>query len=84
MGTVVNEDAFIDENVIIQHHVTIGRNEKGGVPRIRDGACIGAYAIILGNIEIGENAKIGAGAVVTKAVQANVTVVENPAKKVNE
>ena len=43
------------------------------------GVRIGAYAIILGNIEIGENAVIGAGAVVTKSVPANVTVVGNPA-----
>lgn len=84
MGTVVNEDTFIGENVIIQHHVTIGRIERGGVPRIGNGVSIGAYAIILGDIDIGENAKIGAGAVVTKSVPANVTVVGNPARKVNE
>ena len=43
------------------------------------GVRIGAYAIILGNIEIGENVVIGAGAVVTKSVPANATVVGNPA-----
>ena len=34
LGVVVNDDAVIDENVLIQHHVTIGTNGKG-VPRIR-------------------------------------------------
>lgn len=44
------------------------------------GVKIGAYAIILGDIEIGENAVIGAGAVVTKSIPAGATVVGNPAR----
>lgn len=79
LGVVVNEDAVIDKNVLIQHHVTIGSNGKGA-PHIRGGVKIGAYAIILGDIEIGENAVIGAGAVVTKSIPAGATVVGNPAR----
>lgn len=79
LGVVINDDAIIDENVLIQHHVTIGTNGKG-VPHIRGGVKIGAYAIILGDIEIGENAVIGAGAVVTKSIPAGATVVGNPAR----
>ena len=78
LGVVINEDVIIGDNVLIQHHVTIGTNGKG-VPQIGGGVRIGAHAIILGNIEIGENAVIGAGAVVTKSVPANATVVGNPA-----
>ena len=78
LGVVINDDAIIDKNVLIQHHVTIGTNGNG-VPHIR-GVKIGAYAIILGDIEIGENAVIGAGAVVTKSVPAWVTVVGNPVR----
>lgn len=79
LGVVVNDGAIIDENVLVQHHVTIGTNGKG-VPHIRGGIKIGAYAIIPGDVEIGENAVIGAGAVVTKSVPAGVTVVGNPAR----
>ena len=49
-------------------------------PTIGNGVVIGAEAIILGNIHIGDNARIGAGAVVTKSVPANSTVVGNPAR----
>ncbi|MDD6405634.1 MAG: serine acetyltransferase [Clostridiales bacterium] len=78
LGVVVNEDACIGKHVLVQHHVTIGTNGRG-CPKIKDGVKIGAYAIILGDIEVGENAVIGAGAVVTKSVPANATVVGNPA-----
>lgn len=41
------------------------------------GVYIGCYAIILGDIEVGENAVVGAGTVVTKSVPANTVVVGN-------
>ncbi|MBR7198735.1 MULTISPECIES: acyltransferase [unclassified Pseudomonas] len=44
------------------------------------GASLGANCTILPGITIGENAMIGAGAVVTRSVPANVTVVGNPAR----
>jgi acetyltransferase-like isoleucine patch superfamily enzyme len=47
---------------------------------VRRGASIGTGATILGNIEIGERAIVGAGAVVTKNVPAGATVAGNPAK----
>ena len=47
---------------------------------IRKGASIGSGATILPNLEIGENAIVGAGAVVTKSVPANAIVAGNPAK----
>lgn len=64
-------------NVFIQHHVTIGSTEKG-VPKLSARVFVGAHTMILGNVEIGENAVIGAGCVVTKNVPANSTVVGNP------
>lgn len=79
LGCVINKDAIIDENVTIQHHVCVGKNNHG-VPHVRGGVFIGAGAMILGDIEIGKNAVIGAGAVVTKSVPANTTVVGNPAR----
>lgn len=47
---------------------------------VRRGASIGTNATILGGIEIGERATIGAGAVVTKSVPADATVAGNPAR----
>ncbi len=47
---------------------------------VRKGASIGANATILPGIEIGENAMVGAGAVVTQSVPANTVVVGNPAR----
>lgn len=47
---------------------------------VRRGASIGTGAVILGGIEIGERAMVGAGAVVTKSVPAGAVVVGNPAK----
>lgn len=77
LGCVINKDAVIAENVVIQHHVTIGR-EKNGVPVISEGVYIGAYAIVLGKIKVGKNAIIGAGCVVTKNVPDNAVAVGNP------
>lgn len=71
LGVVIAPDAIIEENVIIQHHATIAVSKKGQKPIVRKGAYIGAYALILGDVEIGENSTIGAGAVVTKSVPAN-------------
>lgn len=51
---------------------------------VKKGASIGSGAVILGGIEIGENSIIGAGAVVTKNVPANVIAAGNPARVLRE
>lgn len=51
---------------------------------VKNGASVGTGAVILGGVTIGENALIGAGAVVVKDVPANTTVVGNPAKIINK
>jgi acetyltransferase-like isoleucine patch superfamily enzyme len=48
--------------------------------RVRKGASIGSGSTILANVEIGENAMVGAGSVVTRNVPANAVVAGNPAK----
>jgi serine O-acetyltransferase len=83
VGVVIGETAVIGNDVTIYQGVTLGGTgaEKGKRhPTIGNGVVIGAEAIILGNIHIGDNARIGAGAVVTKSVPANSTVVGNPAR----
>ena len=80
-GVVIGETAEIGENVSIFQGVTLGGTgkEKGKRhPTIGNNVVIGAGAIILGAIHIGDNSRIGAGSVVTKSVPPDSTVVGNP------
>lgn len=82
-GVVIGETAVIKDFVTIYQGVTLGGTgkEKGKRhPTIEDHVVIGANAIVLGNITIGRGARIGAGAIVTKSVPENSTVVGNPAR----
>ncbi|MCF6456937.1 serine O-acetyltransferase [Pseudoalteromonas sp. MMG024] len=86
-GIVVGETAIIEDNVSILQGVTLGGtgNEQGDRhPKIRHGVLIGAGAKVLGNIDVGEDAKIGAGSVVIADVDAHTTVVGVPAKVVGK
>jgi serine O-acetyltransferase len=83
VGIVIGETAVVGNDVTIYQGVTLGGTggEKGKRhPTIGNGVIIGADAIVLGNILVHDNARIGAGAVVTKTVPANSTVVGNPAR----
>jgi len=85
VGVVIGETAVVGNDVTMYQGVTLGGTgaEKGKRhPTIGNGVVIGAEAIILGNIAVGDNARVGAGAVVTKQVPANSTVVGNPARVV--
>jgi serine O-acetyltransferase len=81
-GVVIGETAIIEDDVVIYQGVTLG-----GVslihgkrhPTIKKGAVIGAGAKVLGNIIIGENAKIGANSVVVKPVPDCSTAIGIPA-----
>ncbi|MDA7747102.1 serine O-acetyltransferase [Psychromonas sp.] len=82
-GVVVGETAVIEDNVSILQGVTLGGTGKESGdrhPKIRQGVMIGAGAKVLGNIEIGIGAKIGAGSVVLEDVPAHTTVAGVPAK----
>jgi serine O-acetyltransferase len=86
-GLVVGETAVIEDDVSILHDVTLGgtgKEHEDRHPKIRHGVMIGAGAKILGNIEIGQCARIAAGSVVIKPVPNNVTVAGVPAKVVGE
>jgi serine O-acetyltransferase len=79
---VVGETAIIEDDVSILHEVTLGGTGKdcgNRHPIIRSGVLIGAGAKILGRVEIGTGAKIGAGSVVLNDVAPHHTVAGVPA-----
>lgn len=83
MGVVIGETAEIGNNVTIYQGVTLGGTgkEKGKRhPTVGNNVMISTGAKILGNIKIGDNAKIGAGSVVNRDVPPNTTVVGVPGK----
>ena len=84
---VVGETAIIENDVSILHEVTLGGTGKqcgARHPIVRSGVLIGAGAKILGRVEIGTGAKIGAGSVVLSDVPPHKTVVGVPAVVVGE
>ena len=86
-GVVIGETSEIGNNVLIYHGVTLGGNSlnKGKRhPTIGNNVIIGAGAKILGPLVIGDSARVGANAVVTKSVKSNSTVMGIPAKMINK
>lgn len=79
-GIVIHRDADIGDNCIIMQQVTLGQTANSGAPQVESGAFIGAGAKILGKIRIGQNARVGANAVVLKDIPANATAVGIPAR----
>lgn len=91
MGVVIGETAEIGNNVTLYHDVTLGGTtvfDKNGKitakrhPTIGNNVIIGSGAQVLGPIKIGNNVKIGSNAIVTKDVEANMTVIGMAAHKV--
>lgn len=81
MGVVIGETAQIGDNCTIYHNVTLGGTgkQKGKRhPTLGDNVLIGAGAKILGPFRVGNNAMIGANAVVLQEVPDNATVVGVP------
>ncbi len=86
-GLVIGETAVVGDDVSILHAVTLGgtgKEDGDRHPKIGCGVMIGAGAKILGNISIGDCARIAAGSVVLKDVPAKTTVAGVPAKVVGE
>ncbi|WP_111641080.1 serine O-acetyltransferase [Marinimicrobium alkaliphilum] len=84
-GVVVGETAVIENDVSLLHAVTLGGSgltSGDRHPKIRHGVLISTGAKILGNIEVGEGAVVGAGSVVLESVPAHSTVVGVPARVV--
>jgi serine O-acetyltransferase len=86
-GIVIGETSVVEDDVSIMQSVTLGgtgKEQGDRHPKVRRGVLISAGAKILGNIEIGEGAKIGAGSVVLKPVAPHTTVAGVPAEVVGK
>jgi serine O-acetyltransferase len=85
MGVVIGETSEVGENVTLYHGVTLGgtstKKEKRH-PTLGDNVIVGAGAKVLGPVNVGANARIGAGSVVVEDVPPNSTVVGIPGKVV--
>ena len=77
-STVISAES-VGMNFHINQNCTIGWTNEGA-PRIGDNVKVGCNSVIIGNINIGNNTIIGAGAVVTKTIPNNCVVIGNPAR----
>lgn len=83
-GIIIARNVRIGKHVTIYQHVTIAESNKLRTTIIEDNVTIGAGAVILNNVRIGNGAKIGANAVVTKDVPPHSTAIGVPAKIINK
>jgi serine O-acetyltransferase len=79
-GVVIHEDAVVGDDCMIMQQVTIGMIQEGAVPRLGNNVYVGAGAKIIGKVNVGDGARIGANAVVTNDVPAHCTAVGVPAR----
>ena len=85
MGVVIGETAVVGDDVYLYHQVTLGgtSSERGKRhPTVGNNVIVGAGAKILGDITIGDGARVGANAVVVQSVAPGETVVGIPARPV--
>ena len=85
-GIVIGETAVVGDDVSMLHNVTLGGTgaERGDRhPKIGKGVLLGAGAKVLGNIHVGDYAKVASGSVVLKDVPSGCTVAGVPARLVN-
>jgi acetyltransferase-like isoleucine patch superfamily enzyme len=86
--STLEEDVFVAPGVVTTNDHFMGRTEERHArrkgPTIRRGARVGGGAVLLPGIEIGEEAFVGAGAVVLADVPARAVVVGNPARQIRE
>ncbi|MDR0479420.1 MAG: serine O-acetyltransferase [Burkholderiaceae bacterium] len=88
MGVVIGETAEVGDGCTIYQGVTLGGTtlERGAKrhPTLGKGVIVGAGSQVLGSFTVGDGAKIGSGAVVTKPVPAGATAVGNPARIIGQ
>jgi serine O-acetyltransferase len=77
-GVVVGPNVVVGAHCTLMQQVTLG-HDRGGSPRLGDHVSIGPGACVLGPIEIGSGARVGANSVVTKSVPPGAIAFGNPA-----
>lgn len=85
MGVVIGETAIVGDYTLIYQGVTLGGTGKEvgkRHPTVGSHVVIGAGAKVLGNIHVGDNARIGAGAIVLRPVPSNCTAVGVPGRNI--
>jgi serine O-acetyltransferase len=85
MGVVIGETAVIGDDVMLYQGVTLGgtsRLHEKRHPTLNDGVVVGAHAQLIGAVDVGEGARIGAGSVVVTDVPPYSTVVGVPGRVV--
>lgn len=86
-GIVIGETCVLEDNISIMQGVTLGGTGKetgDRHPKIKCGVLLGTGAIVIGNVTIGMGAKVAAGSVVLKDVEAHTTVAGVPAVRVGK
>lgn len=82
-GVVIHEDAVVGDDCMIMQQVTIGMIGDGEVPTLGNRIYVGAGAKIIGKLNVGDGARIGANAVVTQDVPPGCTAVGVPARLIH-
>ncbi|RMB58375.1 serine O-acetyltransferase [Tessaracoccus antarcticus] len=83
MGVVIGETTVVGDDVLMYHQVTLGGRARGRFkrhPTIGDRVLIGAGAKVIGAIHVGDDAKIGANALVVKDVAPHAVIVGVPSQ----
>lgn len=82
VGIVIGDGVIIGSGVSIYQHVTLGSSDRGAnaYPALGDHCRVFAGAVIVGQIEIGPRAVVGASAVVLRSIPAGAKAVGNPAR----
>lgn len=83
-GVIIHEDAVIGDDCMIMQQVTIGMIGDGEVPTLGNRIYVGAGAKIIGKLTVGDGARIGANAVVTKDVPPGCTAIGVPARMIRK
>lgn len=87
LGVVIHPHTIIGDNVVIFQQVTIGVRQQGKSTCIVIGNQVllgaGSKVLGMGNLEIGDNVKVGANSVVLHSIEKNKTVVGIPAKDID-
>ena len=86
-GSLIEDDVFFGPQVVVTNDMTMGRHDEALGPAgvtARRGCRVGANAILFPGVEIGAEAVVGAGSLVTRDVRPRAVVIGSPAREIRE